>query len=559
MMRSNRKPMHSCCLEATQVMVRLLAVVGMLTLSSPSLQAQAIQQQATGTADVTAIATEIRDAATRDVSNGHPLPLLASWNTGVINGFVGFDARYQLQRIAQGDYLLPWFQLFRPDELSAGFPFENAFRKAAELKLPVSFISTQWDVLVAEEIRDRADTTGSALRGRQSLQKTQPLSPFSPVSIWYEAGQRWGEHPALQRLQAIYPDPPLVLFVSNNEQPRLMWREIRDSEDVRQRLGMNASDDAIRKLVGDLWIERFQALQRGFREALINPQWQQQAVFVGYDAFVTSAVGRWAGWSEYSLITASRLDPWALAWDGISPSYYAPDWNPTSDFQVMSPQLETMNWLPFLDEAYRLNPRLWFELSIWDGQQQTKATDKAAYYRRLGQHYDENRYQGFVQFGMWLLRPRLVREFRDHLATRYDFSKYFNSAAKAVRKVHETPELRRFWTHGQLVANTQTTHPYNAALPTSLKQSRRWYLLDSNLNPPRPWSLDTSLRVYSIALSLGIAPHREWLIYAFSPLDEGVSTTVTIPQGPMTDVQASRTGCFSILDETAKKTQLVSC
>jgi len=37
-----------------------------------------------------------------------------------------------------------------------------------------------------------------------------------------------------------------------------------------------------------------------------------------------------------------------------------------------------------------------------------------------------------VQFGMWLLRPRLVREYRGYMQTRADFGEYFDAILEAV-------------------------------------------------------------------------------------------------------------------------------
>jgi hypothetical protein len=488
------------------------------------------------------------------------LPLAASWNTGSQNGFVGFDANFQLQRIFNGDYLLPWFPLTRPDELFVHFSFDSAFKKAAELQLPVSFISTQWDVLVAEAIRDdTAGTSNSLLHGKNSEKKTTPLSPFSPINLWYEAGFRWGKHPALEKLQAAYPNPPRILFVSNNEQPRKTWRDIRQNPDELRFVGEHPTDVDIRRAVGDGWIARYRALQNGFRDALTAPEWKRNSVFVGYDAFGTSALGRWPDWTAYSLMIPGRLEPWPLAWEGVSPSYYVPDWNLTSDFQVMSPQIESMNWLPFLEEAFQQNPKLWFELSVWDGQQQTEPTNKAAYYRKLGQQYSPARYQGYLQFGMWLLRPRVVREFRDHLATRNQFSTYFDSLSNAIRMTHEQPVLKRFWQSGRLLANTTGKHPYDVALPDRLRDAQRWYLLDSNLNPVRPWKLDTALRIYALAIEAGAAPTREWLIYAFAPLDKRTNTTVAIPDGPRVVIAASDAGCFVLVHEASLSVETVTC
>ena len=94
-------------------------------------------------------------------------------------------------------------------------------------------------------------------------------------------------------------------------------------------------------------------------------------------------------------------------WDGGSPSYYTHDWNGSTDYTTWSPQIEFMNLVFMQKEAYKLNPRFWFEFSVWDGcQKNPPYLSKDEYYRRQGQSYNPQRYGGFVQFGMWLLRPR---------------------------------------------------------------------------------------------------------------------------------------------------------
>lgn len=45
--------------------------------------------------------------------------------------------------------------------------------------------------------------------------------------------------PAMDRLQEIYPFPPLVLFVSNNEHDRLKWTEVEKSKRYLGKLGRN--------------------------------------------------------------------------------------------------------------------------------------------------------------------------------------------------------------------------------------------------------------------------------------------------------------------------------
>ena len=120
-------------------------------------------------------------------------------------------------------------------------------------------------------------------------------------------------------------------------------------------------------------------------------------------------------------------------WDGGSPSYYTDDWNDRTDFTVHSPQIEFMNADFMLREAQRLNPAYWFELSIWDGYDTVpgharQRPTKRDIYHKLGQVYDPERYGGWVQFGMWLLRPRSA-----------------NSAAGSFRRRKACRISRPFW------------------------------------------------------------------------------------------------------------------
>jgi len=80
---------------------------------------------------------------------------------------------------------------------------------------------------------------------------------------------------------------------------------------------------------------------------------------------------------EYSLTTQGRIDPWPLAWDGGSPSFYNHSWNPAADYTVWSPQIESMNWPFMLDEALKLNPKFWFEISVWTATPPVSLTTSA--------------------------------------------------------------------------------------------------------------------------------------------------------------------------------------
>ena len=340
----------------------------------------------------------------------------------------------------------------------------------------------------------------------------------------------------MKQLQVWYPDPPLVIFLSNNEHSKLRWKDVEKSKRYLDKYGRGRDDDFKRKAVADGWIERYRALQDGLRDGLDSATWKKNAVFVGYDAFGPPHLGRWGGWIDYSLYSKGRMDPNALMWDGGSPSYYTDDWNAKTDYIVLSPQVEFMNLVFMRQEALKLNPRFWFEFSVWDGyhadaKRQKTYPSKRSVYREAGQVYNPDRYGGFVQFGMWLTRPRAVRDFRgwtepwddvagqDGRPTHEGGGPYFMALVKAVDRVHVNPVLRQWWRKGDLVPNRARPHPYQAEVPAEYRQADRWFRLDTSLDPPPPWKLTDDLRVFSLALVQGKAP--EPAVAGLRPLAAG--------------------------------------
>jgi hypothetical protein len=490
---------------------------------------------------------------------GHPLPLAAHWNSGQLKN--GFSPEYQMRMIEAGHYLLPWFSLPDPYEqqkISYGY-YENAIKKAAKLKLPITFISPQWERyltesplyfnLPPEKNPNVVDKRGAVLR---------KVSPFGPVEPWYEIGKKWTENSLAKKLQEWYPDPPLVLFLSNNEHSRLTWRELADSSRYHTKYGSGLDDNSKRKIVGDGWIERYRVLQKGMSEGLALQQWKRKSVFIGYEAFGNSAFGRWWGWLDYSLYTPGRFEPWPLAWDGASASYYVNNWNSSTDFTVMGPQIESMNWLFMLNESLKMNPDFWFEISTWDGHEPDLANDKRKYYASLGQEFNPQRYEGTVQFGMWLLRPRVVREFRNWHVTLPEAESYFLSIVRSVDRVHNDPVLRKFWRKGTLIANNGYRHPYQSSIPVEYKSAERWFLLATDLEPKRPWNLSTEIPVFSIALVIGDKPKREWLVYAHSPKFDRKNVQVTIPGYGRVKVNVTTGGCFYRVAEKSHVVTMVA-
>ncbi len=474
----------------------------------------------------------------------------------------GFSPNYQMKLVDQGEPLLPWFLLPNvfadPEDPRWITYYESAIKKAAKYNLPISFVGTQWDILLSttdEYLNLPPDKNPNVVTADGQVRRE--VSPFGPVEAWREAGMKWGSSRMMKQLQEWYPDPPRVLFVSNHENPKLQWTKAEDDFRFVRLYGQGRDEDFKRKVVGDGWIERYRALQEGLREGLSNKTWRESATFIAYDAFGPSHFARWPGWKEYSLYSSGRIDPWPLCWDGASPSFYVFNWNSSTDYTVFSPQVEAMNWVFMLTEAQNRNPRFWFEISTWDGHEKGDS-DKRQAYQRAGQRFTSERYAGMVQFGMWLLRPRVVREFRGYLDTLAEAEPYFLPIVEAVDRVHRNSTLSEFWQKGELVPNRLHQHPYQSNVPVEFQNVDRWFMLDTSLDPPRPWELDTQLPVFALALVKGKAPQRQWLVYAHSPLADRTGVQVSVPGYRAVTMNIPVKGTFYLIDEKSNRSYPVS-
>jgi hypothetical protein len=166
-----------------------------------------------------------------------------------------------------------------------------------------------------------------------------------------------------------------------------------------------------------------------------------------------------------------------------------------------------------------------------------------------GQNYPPERAAGWIQFGLWLLRPRVVREFRGHATPLVPVKPYWMETVKAVDRVYADKTLIEFWRRGELVANAAHPHPYQVDVPERLRDKPRWFLLDTNLDAPRPWSQHTNIPVFSLALVLGDPGARRWLLYAHAPLEERRQVVITIPDYRQVTVDVPRAGAFYQIHE----------
>lgn len=223
-----------------------------------------------------------------------------------------------------------------------------------------------------------------------------------------------------------------------------------------------------------------------------------------------------------------------------------------------------MNWIFQLEEAWKVNPDFWWEISIWDGNSsdwtaQTQCTaemakkSKACQYIQDGQTYTPQRYLGWVQFGMWLLRPRVIREFRGSTTPLEPWREFFELLLFAVDRIYAEPTLEEFWRHGGLVPNLAHRHPYQQDIPEKYRNINRWFLLDTNLDSPRPWNQKTNIPVFSLALVIGDKGKQRCLVYAHSPLKNRKNVEIKLPDFGKINIDVPRAGAFYVIDESNGK------
>ena len=395
------------------------------------------------------------------------------------------------------------------------------------------------------------------------------VSPWGPIKLWQQVGKEWVDSRILRDIQQLYPQPPLVFLISNNEASKLYWTEVEKSQYYMTKYGPGHDDDFKRKVIGEGMIEHYRAMLDSMRASLVNPTWKKNVRFMGYEAGPGPIhLGRWPGWKEYSLYSPGLLDPEPIIWDGTSPSFYTWEWMPDHDFTLWSPQVEAQNWVFMLDQIHEKKPDYWFELSTWDSDQPGHPNDSRRYYLRHGQDYGPWRYEGYVQFGMWLTVPRSVREFRGWMDVVPRSGEYFKAVVDSVDRVYTNPILQKFWRYGRLVTNPAQKHPYQYDVPKEYQDVPRWFLLSTNLDTQKPWHVsgwdnadydeaDVVFPVFSIARVINQAPKRQWLVYAHSPLQARNHVKITVPEYGEIDVSVSQSGSFYLLTEGSKSVQTV--
>lgn len=510
---------------------------------------------------VTNTLTQILLFAGLAVGEARPLPLASNYNTGQTGE--GFTPEWQIEKIRNGHHLLVTFGMSGPDAKATDHLrkyFTEALQFAAAKKLPISFACPDFEAILYgdKKYRDLAveesplviGTDGKILDFQVSYPpgKNAGVSPFGPPKWWRDAGQRYTDNELFHELQKVYPDPPYVLFISNNEARKLRWDMVEQSKRYLDLHGAGRPDAYKKKVTGDGYIQCYQALVAGVRSGLGS--WKDRAIIGAYGGAPFKQMGRTTNWDERALLVPDRPAIEPVIWEAISPSQYLTTWDDNTDYTVFSPQTAAMN-LVVQEKAFRsVRPDLFWEVSVWDANFRPGAPEKPKLWRSQGQSVPPERYGGLVKWIMWMPRAAVVRDFRwwhEPREAKDQFPGAWNSyehVVAAVDEVHEIPVLARFWREGALVPHTTHKHPYNQNIPEIFKNEPRWFQLDCDANQPWPWGIDTEVAVWCFAYVISNRPNREWLVYAFAPKGDRMNVTVSIPDFTSVELTATQGGAY---------------
>ncbi len=361
--------------------------------------------------------------------------------------------------------------------------------------------------------------------------------PMGPKAAWREVGVWWmteygAKEDALngfKNLQSRYQNPPRLIFLSNNEGRLLRAGKRNDSKRYVDAHGKDTEFFFGQEVFAKGYVERYKEMFAGMRSAMPD-KWARASRMVAYNAVFNWNYARFDGWPSHSFYFPNNIGYLKHAWEGASPEYYLNPWQGGStDYTVFSPQVEFMNVKWQLDLVYKTHPDFWYEMSVWDG-----FPKKRAWYASKNDPFTPERYKAWIQYTMWLTRPRVVREFRSTgCPLTKTGPKYFAKFLEAVDDVYADPVKVRFWRQGTVVANTSRPHPYRKNIRPEHAKIPRWFNLDTSLDrlppPDKDVALNTEIPVWALALVIGEKPKREWLVYAYSPKQDRKAVTITIP------------------------------
>lgn len=520
--------------------------------------------------------------------DGRALPVSGTWASSPIAS--GWDAKYLMSQIEQGHHVL--LTLEDPDwvAMTRGWSrgsrtvqqqIDQYYRPTLEFarahNLPIAFRGWNLD----DRVMDYDDwfTKSPAEEKPQVLENGKPiklLDPFGPLKSWQTWGKFYGGNDVIQQLQQIYPNPPRVIFLSNNEgsQIRGTYQVTNNQDRFVAKFGAGPhAQQFIARAIREGYQERWAAAFQAVRDALVEPAWKKNVRFVFYNVLWDSGYigsgntnkpprpGIWfdneKGWLDWTLC------------DGAMPELYDNDWQPDkTDHTPTGMHMEAMNYYVAKERLLKEHPDYLWTAITWDGGMPNhawsghRAAGKTYTYLTRGERWDAARHEGWIQFCLWTTRPSVYFEFRGDEPRDAVRMGTWQALEECVDRPWNNAVLREFWRQGTLVPNTLEPEGHYYSLgpdhPQWLKDLDRWFLLTCDANPPRA-TLDwqkTNLRVFAEALMLGTAPNRRWLVYAHAPLGAVPNATVKLPGfGDVKLMSVPKSGSFFLVKEAGHSVQ----
>ena len=168
-----------------------------------------------------------------DGQQGRPLPLTGSWMADKMFGPDRF-----VEMIEAGNHVILTFSgvslgvirrhLQGDDALDKQLEsWRPALEYARRRKLPIVFREWNWSSMppgyqqLVARVEDREIPLEEDLRVIAGGKPGRAADPFGPVEGWRQWGDIWFGNKLLRGVQEIYPDPPMVIFLNNNEGPKV--------------------------------------------------------------------------------------------------------------------------------------------------------------------------------------------------------------------------------------------------------------------------------------------------------------------------------------------------
>jgi hypothetical protein len=534
-----------------------------------------------------------------DGEEGRPFPVTGSWNIGRFYNqpwdeetAEAWSPTYFTEEIENERHVLPTFKDFiNPgtrnvrqweevdvEKLVDEQYYPQALSYCAEHNLPIAFRGWNYGTYVAsyeKQVERHTNRTFSVeetgalvVEGERKLGKSDP---FGPVERWRELGRVWFGSPVVEELASRYPEPPRIVMLDNAEVHvrRLNANMDRFVAKFGKETVENMSKERKAEELEKAYAKRYAAMFEAARKAAPDA-WSKVLQFVAYNNFPWPKPGNNGANGVRRIEDVEQLTEAHQGWkkhDGGMPEVYLNDWQVgrgKRDYHLWSPQEESTTHPIFAEQVFEERPQYYFANIGWEGGLPARGRSATNILIVSGpasdrtRRWDLDRYEGMLQFALWANRSRSFREFRGGSTRDAYYQATWERYMDMVDRVWETEALHEFWKHGDLVSNPEVVEAINTAYEESPNHNatyERFYLLTCDANPAPTevgrFRKGLNLSVYALALQLGEAPERRWLVVAQTPENGGRSeVTVTIPDyGDVTLDAVSRSGSFYVVTE----------